>query len=406
MLRTSRYTIFLYFLFFAVLATALSAQNYQVAGDYIEPTGNRPILIDNQKWALTADRNVSLDVFPAMSMMMGPVLYDQSELINYPGGGFGGADVSATTGQSFGFTCSISSNIRLADEFTVPPGELWLIDSIELFHYQTGSTTSSTIIDLRMQITSGNAPGNNNVVFGDLVTNRLSNTSFAGIYRIQPPNFTFTNRPIMKSSVVTSALALPAGTYWVENMAGGTLSVGPFTPQRTLGTTHINTGDQYQYNMGAWISALEFNTLGSDPQGKGMPFIVYGTSIPDFAASVNGSDYATLQDAINAVTFDGEEITLLKNVNEATIAIGPRSVVIRGDGFNCTLNQINIANSKYLRWLENTLTITGNINNNTSGVLWNNGIIAGTVLHNSGIIKGTGSFNNPIANSGKIEPGN
>lgn len=116
-------------------------------------------------------------------------------------------------------------------------------------------------------------------------------------------------------------------------------------------------------------------------------------------------DYISLQDAIDAVTSNGEEITLLKNVNEAAITVGPYSVVIKGDGFNCTLNQINIANGKYLRWLENTLNITGNINNHVSGVLWN-GTISGSSLSNTGIIKGTGTFSNPIANAGTLQPGN
>lgn len=76
----------------------------------------------------------------------------------------------------------------------------------------------------------------------------------------------------MKSSVVTSALALPSGTYWIENMAGGTLGLS-FTPPRTLGTTHIITGNQYQYN-GSWIAVVEFNSGGSNPLPKGMPFVL------------------------------------------------------------------------------------------------------------------------------------
>lgn len=405
MAATAQKTTFIITILFAVSVQWMAAQNYPIAGDYIDQNSTRPVFQEKQKSALTHDGDIFPHVQPAMSMMMGPVLHDQSELVNYPGAGSGGADVSAITGNSFGFTSSVASNIYLADEFIVPPGELWLIDSIELFHYQTGSTTSSTINDIRLQISNGALPGTNNIVFGDLTTNRLNKTAFSGIYRIQPPNFTVTNRPIMKSSVVTPALALPAGTYWIENMAGGTLASGPFTPPRTLGTTHIATGNQYQYN-GSWIAVVEFNAGGSNPLPKGMPFVLYGTSIPDLAARLNGIDYISLQDAIDAVSSNGEEITLLKNVNEAAISVGPYSVIIKGDGFNCTLNQINIANGKYLQWVENTLNITGNINNNTTGILWNNSTITGSGLTNTGIIKGTGTFSNSIANSGKIQPGN
>ena len=287
----------------------------------------------------------------------------------------------------------------------MPPGEKWLIDSIEFIHYQTGSGTASTINDMRMQIIKGSTPVTASVVYGDLTTNRLHLSSFTGIYRVQPPTFTAVTRPVMKSSVVTSGLTLSAGTYWIEYMAGGTLTSGPFVPQRTLGTTHISTGNGYQYN-GGWVMVTELNTTGSNPQPKGFPLIVYGVSAEDKAAEVNGIKYNTLQDAINAATMDGTVVTLLKDVDEASASIGPFSIIIDGDIYGCKLNQLNITNGKYLKWIQNTLMVTGSINNNSSGILWNNAIVTCSNFINTGIYKGTGNFNGNLANNNLILPGN
>ncbi|HRG66506.1 MAG TPA: hypothetical protein PLV12_11895, partial [Saprospiraceae bacterium] len=88
----------LFTIVFTVLVQWLTAQNYIIAGDYIDQGGTLPVFQEKQKWALTHEGNVSPLIQPMMSMMMGPVLHDQSELVNYPGAGFGGADVSAITG--------------------------------------------------------------------------------------------------------------------------------------------------------------------------------------------------------------------------------------------------------------------------------------------------------------------
>ena len=375
----------------------------QIVGDFVDPNGTLTIpkrsTIELQNVRPTSNANGQ------RAMMMGPVLQDQSELVNYPGAGSGGSNASGTTGQLFGFTSSISSNILVADDIVVPPGEKWLIDSIEVFHYQTGSTTTSTINDMRMQITKGSMPGSTTIKFGDLVTNRLSKTGFTGIYRVTPTTLTNTNRPVMKSSVATTGLELPSGTYWIEYMAGGSLATGPFAPQRTLGTTHISTGNGYQYNT-AWIQATELNSSGSNPQVKGMPLVVYGIAVEDKAAKVYGIKYNTLQDAVNALASDGDEIILLKDVDETSVTIGSKSVVINADVYNCKLNQVNIANGKYLKWIQNNLEVTGSINNHTTGILWNNATVTCTNFNNTGEYKGTGTFIGTITNQTVVRPGN
>ncbi|MFN8318867.1 MAG: hypothetical protein U0V54_05530 [Saprospiraceae bacterium] len=394
----------IFFLTLVVFIPSMAVgQSGQISGDPIDPLTTMQIPKRSQINNASSRPNASAG--GERAMMVGPVLHDQSELVNYPAQGFGGADASGTTGNLFGYTSSTSSNIRTADDIVVPPGEKWLIDSIEFIHYQTGSGTASTINDMRMQIIKGSTPVTASVVYGDLTTNRLHLSSFTGIYRVQPPTFTAVTRPVMKSSVVTSGLTLSAGTYWIEYMAGGTLTSGPFVPQRTLGTTHISTGNGYQYN-GGWVMVTELNTTGSNPQPKGFPLIVYGVSAEDKAAEVNGIKYNTLQDAINAATMDGTVVTLLKDVDEASASIGPFSIIIDGDIYGCKLNQLNITNGKYLKWIQNTLMVTGSINNNSSGILWNNAIVTCSNFINTGIYKGTGNFNGNLANNNLILPGN
>lgn len=340
-------------------------------------------------------------------MMPGPILLNQGQLINYPGEGFGGADVSGITGQLVGATVRITTNRILADDIIVPPGEKWIIDSITFFHYQTNSGLTSSINDLRIQIREGNTPGTGVVIYGDLTTNRLDTSYFSGIYRTSPTTKTNTQRPVMKSIVFTDSLPIVSGTYLIEHTVEGNTSLaGPFSPLRTTSIAHVATGNGFQLTT-SWINIIELNTVGGDPQPKGLAMIVYGISLEDKEAEVNGINYNTLQDAIDAVVNDGDEITLLKNINSSTINVGlnNKSVVLKADGFTCAIGQLNISNGEYLRWAEDNLTITGSINNAT-GVLWNNASITMPNFINTGVYKGTGNLIGIMVNQNTVSPGN
>ncbi|MBK8699028.1 MAG: hypothetical protein IPN29_05595 [Saprospiraceae bacterium] len=396
------------FIFLLLLSSGLQvrAQNYTIIGELISvsnATGNTSQLLKRVDSQTQRPESGSEG---KRFMMAGPVLYDQSELINYPGLGAGGANVSGSTGQFIGISVNISGGFALADEFMVPPGELWVIDSIAIFNYQTGSTTTSTINNLRMQLRKAAAPGSGPIVFGDLTTNRLGGSHFSGIYRVQTPSYTNTTRPLMKSIVSMAALPLSSGTYWIEHQVAGSLASGPFSPPRTLGTTHIATGNAYQFDNISWNQIFELDINGNNPQFKGIAFIVYGISLEDKAAEIGGVKYNTLQDAITAAAVDGTEILLLKDINDDVINVNNHSVVIRPNGFTCTIDQLNIINGEYLRWPEDTLYITGGINNNSSGIIWNNSTIDIATFVNTGIYKGTGNITGAMVNQGHIQPGN
>jgi hypothetical protein len=203
------------------------------------------------------------------------VIYDNGPLITAPGGGFGGADLSALQTAlgmgTFGFTVN-QNPFRLADDFTVPAAG-WQIDTITVFAYQTGSTTTSTFTSATLRIFNAQPPGGT-VIFGDTTTNRLGPTSFSNIYRALDTDPLNNQRPVMANVVTGPGVGGPlsAGTYWAEWGLTGSLASGPFAPPISiLGQT--TTGNALQFD-GANYNAL----VDVGPQG--MPFILDGVVLP------------------------------------------------------------------------------------------------------------------------------
>jgi len=202
------------------------------------------------------------------------VLYDNGPLVTHPGGGVNGANTSAiqtTLGLlTAGFAHAIGISVRVADDFVVPAGG-WNIATVTVFAYQTGSTTTSTINDVRVQIWNGppGAPGSA-VVFGDTTTNRLISSSFTNIYRSVIGDLLANNRPIMANTVAINTI-LPPGSYWLDWTSGGTLASGPFAPPVTLlGQTSKPGANALQLTAGVWEPALD------PPFAQDLPFIFDG----------------------------------------------------------------------------------------------------------------------------------
>lgn len=210
------------------------------------------------------------------------ILFPYGELVNFPGQGQGGADVSAITspGTLYGFGCQANLFNWMGDDFVIPAGETWKIDSIKFFSYQTGSTLTSTITGCQLAIYSGTLAGA--LVAGDTVANRLRATYFSNIYRTTgtPPYNTQTTRPIM-AVVDTLSAILSAGTYWIQTGFRGTLASGPWAPPRTILNTPV-TGNAQQKLSGVWAAALD----GTNQQG--LPFIIYGTNLTGISNNNTG----------------------------------------------------------------------------------------------------------------------
>ncbi len=203
------------------------------------------------------------------------VLWDNGPLVTGPGAGAGGADVSALQTalgmNTYGFGAQYTIPNRMADDFTVLSD--WTVDSFTFFSYQTGSTTASTFTGVYVQIWDAAPNGGGAVIWGDMVTNRMSSTVWSNIYRVLDTNLLDVNRPVMEVVADTPGLVLPAGTYWVDFAFTGTLGSGPWMPPISiLGTTTTGNALQWTQGSGMWNTALD---TGTGTQ-QGAPFIIEG----------------------------------------------------------------------------------------------------------------------------------
>jgi hypothetical protein len=228
------------------------------------------------------------------------VIYDNCDYCDSPGTGVGGADESIlqTTGcfvippgdwldlnmNTLGFGHQFSLGFVVADDFTVPAGESWEVTDFHTFAYQTGSSTTSTMIGVYITIYDdmGGMPGN--VVWGNYTDNLLDSTEWTGCYRVSCTNSGLdTGRPIMvQTSLVANGtsgdLTLGAGTYWMGWMTDGTLASGPWAPPCVIKNVG-NTGNGLQsLDLAAtWAPALD---SGLDGFPQGFPFVLTGGGAP------------------------------------------------------------------------------------------------------------------------------
>jgi hypothetical protein len=331
------------------------------------------------------------------------LIFDNGPYFNSPASGAGGANESilynTTLGMStFGFGHQIVSNNSIADDFTLSSAAK--IDSIVFFAYQTGSTTTSTINDVRMQIWNG-PPDNgiSTVIFGDLTTNRLTSSTWSGTYRVLETTLGNTDRPIMRNICkFVVPINLTAGTYWIEWQTGGTLSSGPWASMRTP-LNVAASGNGKQRIAAVWMDALEGGTNSS----QGFPFMIFGSL--NVAQITGGLSYLTLQGAIDAAT-PGDEIKLLQNVSETNIVIN-NSIVLESNNFTLEASGLNIPTNKSLKINCCSVVIPTGFSLVNNGTLWNNGTInSSDPVSNLGTYKGVGSINGSLVNNGVLRPGN
>ncbi len=241
-------------------------------------------------------------------------LYDNGPLITAEGVGPGGTDYSelqdASLGMgTYGAGCQISAGNSIADDFEVT--ETWNIDSFTFYSYQTGSGTTSTLNDVRVQIYDGDPSAGGTVIWGNLTTNLMTSTAWINAYRVleSSPDVA---RPIMEIVAGTSGLTLSPGTYWVEMMIGGTGTSGPWAPAVTI-VGQTTTGNSIQKTSTGWAPLMDVG-----PQG--LPFVINGT----------GGQQANKDVGISAIPQPATGVNLT-----ATEAI---AITIRNYGLNAQSN--------------------------------------------------------------------
>lgn len=167
------------------------------------------------------------------------VIFNQDSLITHIGQGLNGANVSAiptTTNTLYGWGAQGPLDYWMADDFNVPAGQSWALDSIKLYSYQTGSTLTSTITGSKCYITRGRVDSTGSVIVaGDISTLRMLRTYWTGIYRTNnpPPYNNQTTRPLM-TVTDTIATTLNEGYYWIVYNFNGSLASGPWNPPFTI----------------------------------------------------------------------------------------------------------------------------------------------------------------------------
>jgi len=182
-------------------------------------------------------------------------LFNTGPWFNSAGTGVGGKDESILQdwGTTYGFGCQVANDNFLADDFEVPMGEQWIVNSITIAGYQTGSGTTPTIIGLHVTVYD-DPPTTGMVVYGDYTTNIFTTAAWSDIYRVNEDGAgTNTDRPIM---AVTADLASPwtfdEGTYWLGYQLDGTGSSGPWSPPVVIWDQPV-TGNGLQSTDGGII---------------------------------------------------------------------------------------------------------------------------------------------------------
>lgn len=227
--------------------------------------------------------------------------FDNGPLVNSPGTGAGGADESVLQSTSLsmntiGFGNQVLNGNRVADDFVVPAGG-WDITNISFYAYQTGSTTTSTMTGVTLQIWNGvpGAPGSA-VVWGDSTTNVMTSTGWSGIYRVTETTAGATNRPIMENVVAVNATFGP-GTYWLDWATDGSLGSGPWAPPVTInGQTTTGNGLQ-SIAGGAYDPALD----GVTATQQGFPFVIELRDAPPVSVSTLSRDGLLLLSLLLAI---------------------------------------------------------------------------------------------------------
>jgi len=200
-------------------------------------------------------------------------LYNNGPFVNSPGTGAGGADESILQSglgmSTYGFGCQQSAGNSIADDVEVTG--TWDLTEMDIFVYQTGSSTTSTITGAMVRVWDGDPRSGGNVIWGDLTTNIMTSTTWSNVYRNNDGPGGSTDRPVMKVTCNLSGLTLTSGTYWFEWTVTGTLSSGPWQPPITI-NGQTTTGNALQNQSGTWVEVVDNGTSTN----QGLPFVLRG----------------------------------------------------------------------------------------------------------------------------------
>ena len=279
-------------------------------------------LVENKAYEITVTLEVADDVDLENNQMvkvvkgviLGEVLFDQSQIVTQAGVGANGADVSevqTTLGfTDYGVNGDWEVGFTNADNFTVPMGETWYVNGFTVYSWQTGSTTESTMQFLDFKVwdkTPDQADAQ--LLYDFSEQNMLSGSRWSGIYRVADNSLTDAERPIMYSASILSeeqTMEFTAGTYWIGwSGLGSMINQGTYVPPITI-VGEIITGDAWHLGYAGWVPWTDDGTQTV----QGMPFGLHGSkSTVDIDDIVSGvrifpnpvSDILTIETGITTI---------------------------------------------------------------------------------------------------------
>lgn len=192
---------------------------------------------------------------------------------------------------------------RIADRFTVPPGQVWRITGVRVYAYQPGELGQTGPADgFNFQILTG-PPGDEGALtlHGDTTTNRLGTSVFAGLYRAMSTVIKagrpalITDRPIWQFDSAPVDMLVPAGEYWLDwQLSSADPDRALFAPTATVlssrgeslgtdGAMHLAPGTP----AAAW-SMIEDPGIGpaSRAVAQRVPFVLMGEPVPSSLADI------------------------------------------------------------------------------------------------------------------------
>jgi len=226
-------------------------------------------------------------VFVAAPAAFGQVIYDNKTsitggsnpnafgIVTRPGAGTGGSDLSVVVAPDTTLGAGHQNAVRLADDFTVPVGQIWTITGVTNIGYLTGATVPGvTAATVRFFNGAPNAGGT--VIAGDTTTNVLAagSNAFLNIFRVSTTTLTDQTRHLQTwTSTLGSPLVLNAGTYWLDYNNVGSSFVPPLQVVPEAGG--VATGNGLQ-STDSGVTFLPL-TDGGSLAAKGVPFQLLGS---------------------------------------------------------------------------------------------------------------------------------
>ncbi len=216
------------------------------------------------------------------------LLYDNGDVVSQHGTGAGGADVSITVMNTVisltNSSTSGSGPLKVADNFTVPPGNPWQLTTMNWYEVQSQPAAGPFYTNFRMtaayvEIYAGNPRLGGTLVAGDLTHNRLTGGAWTGVYRINSnptaAQLLNTQRPIFRLDLDMSwAPPLPPGEYYVAVSATGDPALATGIGCVPIPQQPGHTAEQFF--SGAWVTT---------PITITFPFKLFGTTGPTCGTS-------------------------------------------------------------------------------------------------------------------------